>query len=263
MAAAVPPRPSFRIPRPDPSTRPSTRPSEPAPVSAVVLSRDSEAPSSEPAPESEAVAFSRESEARLSLHSVDLEELPEARSDSHQRATLPPPLEDADPLDVVMDALRGLKCLRAVEAASVCLAAVVRAVGCRAAVAHLWDANEGTFVIAYALGPNAEVLLNCRHEATDPLLAESFANRVPRVINHEARPPLPRHSAIGGAWSVLVAPVLDGSAPLGAIELVDPLDGSCFDDRHIAATRYATERLVALLHDADSSIGTLIAPPAE
>jgi hypothetical protein len=200
---------------------------------------------------------------RLSLHSVDLEELQEATSDSHQRATLLHPLEDADPLDLVMDALRGVKCLRAVEAASVCLAAIVRAVGCRAAMAHLWDAREGTFVIAYALGPNAEVLLNCRHDATDPLLAESFAKRVPRVVNHEARPALPRHSAVGGAWSVLVAPVLDGSAPLGAIELVDPLDGSCFDDRHIAATRYATERLVALLREADLDIGTVIAPPAE
>jgi hypothetical protein len=200
---------------------------------------------------------------RVSLHSVDLEEIAEPTSDSHQRTTLLHPLDDADPLDLVMDALRGVRCLRAVEAASVCLAAIVRAVGCRAAMAHLWDGREGTFVIAYALGPNAEVLLNCRHEATDPLLAESFANRVPRVINHEARPALPRHSAIGGAWSVLVAPVLDGSAPLGAVELVDPLDGSCFDDRHIAATRYATERLVALLREADSDIGTVLAPPAE
>ena len=227
MHAAIPPRPSLRVPRPTPSQRP------------------------------------RKSEPRLSLHSVDLEEVAETKSQSHQRTTLLHPLGEEDPLDVVMDALRNVKCLRAVEAASVCLAVVVRAVGCRAAMAHLWDAREETFVIAYALGPNGAFLLNARHDASDPLLSESFARRVPCVINHEARAALPRHSVVGGAWSVLVAPVMDGDAPLGAIELVDPLDGSCFDDRHIAATRYATERLVMLLREADGGIGKVLAPPPE
>ena len=242
MAAAVPPRPALRVPRPERSDR----------VSSERVSARPTVPASRPP---------TKSEPRLSLHSVDLEE--EARSDSHQRTTLLHPLGEDDPLDMVMEALRGVKCLRAVEAASVCLAVVVRAVGCRAAMVHLWDAQERTFVIAYALGPNAGVLLNARHEATDPLLAESFVRRVPRVVNHEARPVLPRHSVIGGAWSVLVAPVMDGGSPLGAFELVDPLDGSCFDDRHIAATRYATERLVALLRGADGRIGKVIPAPAE
>jgi hypothetical protein len=154
---------------------------------------------------------------------VDLEEdHAEQRSDSHQRTTLLQPLGENDPLDVVMDALRNVKCLRAVEAASVCLAVTVHAVGCRAAIAHLWDAREETFVVAYALGPNGSVLLNARHGTDDPLLAEGFAKRVPRVVNHEQRAPLPRHSVLGGAWSVLVAPVMDGETPLGAIESPRP-----------------------------------------
>jgi hypothetical protein len=198
---------------------------------------------------------------------VDLEEVAsppdQTRSDSHQRATLLHPLGEDDPLDIVMDALRGVKCQRAVEAASVCLAVTVRAVGCRAAIVHLWDAREASFVVTYALGPNAGLLLNARHTTDDALLAESFGKRVPRVINNEQRPGLPRHAVLGGAWSLLVAPVMDADAPLGAIELIDPLDGSCFDDRHVAATRYATERLVVLLRDADSTIGKLIPPPAE
>jgi len=208
-------------------------------------------------PASGARALRAISEPRLSLHSVDLEE------------TLVHPPED-DPLDLVVAALRGVSCLRAVEAASVCLAAGVRAIGCRAAIAHLWDAREESFVIAYALGPNAGVLLNARHGREDPILAQSFRNRVPRVINHShnnhgqtARPTLARHSALGGAWSVLVAPVIDGERPLGAIELVDPLDGSCFDDRHIAAASYTTDRLVALLRGVDTTIGTLLVPPED
>jgi hypothetical protein len=177
--------------------------------------------------------------------------------------TMVNPQGDDDPLVVVMAGLRGLTCRRAVEAASVCLAVTVRAVGCRAAMAHLWDANEKSFVITYALGPNAAILLNAHHGSDDPVLAESFQKRAPRVINHEARPPLPRHSAVGGAWSVLVAPAMDGAKLLGAFELIDPLDGSCFDDRHVAATRYAAERLVSFLREADSRIGKLIAPPEE
>jgi hypothetical protein len=240
MAAAVPPRPSFHVPRPDPSKRESG------------ISTAYRPPS--------------ETEPHLPLHSVDFEVELEAdgpeRTNTHQRATLPPPLDD-DPLDVVMDGLRGVKCLRAVEAASVCLAVTVRAVGCRAAIAHLWNERGNSFVVAYALGPNAHLLLNSRHGVTDPLLCEAIARRVPRVVNSEYRSPLPRHAVLGGAWSVLVAPVMDGDAVLGAIELLDPLDGSCFDDRHIAAARYATSHLVALLLDASGSIGKLLAPPAE
>ncbi len=248
ISAAVPPRPAFRVPRPEPVGRTSTVPSAAAPVARRAPSK---------------------SEPRLSLHSVDLEEVPatsnaqDTRSESHQRATLVHPLGEDDPLDLVMEALRGVRCLRAVEAASVCLAVVVRAVGCRGAIAHLWDPREQSFIIAYALGPNAPVLLNAHHDASDPLLAEAFAKRTPRASRPRSPPAAPRHSVLGGAWSVLVAPVADGNVPLGAIELVDPLDGSCFDDRHIAATRYVTERLVGLLRDADSSIGRLIPPPAE
>jgi hypothetical protein len=241
MVAAVPPRPCLRVPRPSPSPRAS-------------------APASGPrAP--------AKTDPRLSFHSVDFEEDVELEedtpNDSSQRATLPPPLDDDDPLDVVVEGLRGVRCLRAVEAASVCLAITVRAVGCRAAIAHLWNERGNSFVVAYALGPNAHMLLNTRHSVTDALLYEAVSRRVPAVVNSEQRPPLPRHAVLGGAWSVLVAPVMDGDAIYGAIELLDPLDGSCFDDRHLAATRYATARLVALLHEAGGSIGKLLAPPAE
>ncbi len=232
MNAAVPPRPSLRVPRPSPTR---------------------------------AVPVPPKSEPRLSLHSVDLEEQSDEASERHQRATLVHPLGEDDPLDVVMDLLRGLRCKRAVEAASVCLAACTKAVGCRAAIVHLWDQEAREFVVVYALGKNAAMLLNARHPAEDPLLDEAFAKRVPRVVNYEgARAPLARHAVVGGAWSVLVAPVTtETGLALGAIELVDPLDGSCFDDRHVAATRYTTQRLAELLKDAEARIGKLIAPPAE
>jgi hypothetical protein len=180
-------------------------------------------------------------------------------SETQARATLIHPLDEHDPLDMVLEGLKGVKCRRAVEAASVCLAALVQAVGCRAAIAHLWDEKEKSFVVVYALAPSAGVLLNTRHDEKDPLFAEAFAKRKPRVINFSGgRPVLTRHAVLAGAWSVLVAPVLDGGSKLGVLELVDPLDGSCFDDRAIAAAHYAAERLGDLLHEADKGIGRVL-----
>jgi hypothetical protein len=219
-------------------------------------------------------ALKAKSDARESLHSVDLEEVPPSSrnggdrvsgistrgSDTHARATLIHPDEVLDPLDVVLEGLRNVKCRRAVEAASVCLASLVRAVGCRAALAHLWDAKEKSFVVVYVLAPSAGMLLNTRHGASDPLFAEAFGKRKPRVINYGAgRTALARHGVIAGAWSVLVAPVMEGGEKLGVLELVDPLDGSCFDDRAIAAAHYAAERLSDLLAETDMAIGKVLA----
>jgi hypothetical protein len=211
----------------------------------------------------------------VTLHSVDLEDVatrasddaPTSRpfgrtSDTHARATLLSPMGEVDPLDAVLESLRGIKCERAVEAASVCLAALARAVGCRAAMVHLWDAREETFVVVYALAPipeAIEVLLNTRHTEMDPLLAQAIVKRSPRVFNYDgSRPIAARHAVIPGAWSVLTAPVIDGGVVLGVLELIDPLDGSCFDDRAIAAAHYVAERLADLLNDAAKEIGKVV-----
>ena len=50
---------------------------------------------------------------------------------------------------------------------------------------------------------------------------------------------------------------------LGLLELIDPLDGSCFDDRAIAAAHYATERLGDLLQDAEKGIGKVVCIDSE
>ncbi|HEY2511747.1 MAG TPA: hypothetical protein VGI39_12855 [Polyangiaceae bacterium] len=241
--AAAPPRPTFQVPRPDrTSATRVTNQARPAPRLVP--------PKSEP---------------RVSLHSVDMEVLGgNALGDPLQRNTRPDPLEERDPLDLVMETLRGVRCERAVETASVCLAAAVRGIGCRAAIAHLWDPRERSFVVVYALGPNAGVLLNARHDADDPLLTFAFEKPNPRVVNYEgARAPLARHGVVGGAWSVLVVPVVEDGEALGAMELIDPLDGSCFDDRHIAAARYAAGKQVELLEGAISSIGKILIPVLE
>jgi len=204
----------------------------------------------------------RRSEPRLSLHSIDLEADDEKPRDS--QATLSAETEELDPIDVVIDALRTVTCETAVEAASLCLAWCARALRARAALVYLYDAEARELVVVYALGERAGHILLTRHKATEATLAKALHKRSPRVENYgdERRPPA-RYAFIGGAWSALVAPVLDGTRILGAIELVDPLDGSCFDEGAIAAACYTTKRLAELLAAFDGTIGAVIRPPED
>jgi hypothetical protein len=167
----------------------------------------------------------------------------------------------------VIDALRGARCESAIEASSLCLAWCARAVRARAGLVHLYDASTDEFVVVYALGERAGHLLLTRHAARGDALAAAIVKGSPRVDdyvdNNEGRTPPARYAFFGGVWSALVAPVMDGARVLGAVELVDPLDGSCFDERAIAATCYASKRLAELLVTFDGTIGAVIRPPDE
>jgi hypothetical protein len=226
----------------------SQRPTRPMPVLRV------------PRPETRKPA---RSEPRVSLHSVDLEVL-EATPPAERKTLLTPHPED-DPIDIVIEALRNASCESAIEAASLCLAWCARAVRCRAALVHLYDPRSHEFVVVYALGERAGYLLLTRHAAMDDALAAAVVKGSPRVDNYgggKRRAPQ-RYAFFGGAWSALVAPVMDGERILGAIELVDPLDGSCFDENAIAASCYVTKRLAELLAPFGGKIGAVIRPPDE
>ena len=198
------------------------------------------------------------SEPRVSLHSIDLEVVDD--SALHDRVTLPRPIGE-EPLDAVIDALRTLTCSGPVEAATVCLAACVRAIPVRAALVHLLDARTGDLVVVYAHGDAARRLLLHHTAVGDATFVDAIAKRAPRVFNYggpEGRAPLARHATFGNVWSVLVAPVMEDDRVLGLVELVDPLDGSAFDDDAVSALRYATSHLGEILGAYDGAIGNVI-----
>jgi hypothetical protein len=192
---------------------------------------------------------------------VDLEELPVA---SQPRPTLLSPVPEEEPLDVVIDALRGVTCETPVEAASLCLAWCVRALHARAGIVHLYDPASDELVVVYALGDGAGHLILTRHALTDEAIAAAIARGVPRVRSYgEGRPAPARYGLLGGPWSALVAPVMDGETPLAVLELLDPLDGSCFDERAVSACCYAAKRLAELLAGVGGSIGAIIRAPED
>lgn len=200
------------------------------------------------------------------LNSVDLEVLEEAVLGQERATVVKAPADEEDPLDVVINALRSLSCSSAIEAASVCLAACARAIPSRAALVHLYDAASRDLVLVYGRGVGAASLLRTRSPLDDEAIGEAIVKRVPCVTNYAATSqqlPHARHAYFGSVWSVIVAPVVENDRLFGAIELVDPLDGSCFDAAAVAAVRYASARLAELLHGFDGRIGNVIAPPEE
>jgi GAF domain-containing protein len=58
---------------------------------------------------------------------------------------------------------------------------------------------------------------------------------------------LPRYAALGGARSLLVAPVVHEGRFLGAIELLNPLDGQPFNESEGNALTYIAEQFAEFI----------------
>ena len=56
-----------------------------------------------------------------------------------------------------------------------------------------------------------------------------------------------RYQAIGGARSIIIAPVLQAGRALGAIEIINPLDGMPFTDDEANAMTYIAEQYAEYL----------------
>jgi len=116
---------------------------------------------------------------------------------------------------------------------------------------HVFDINNGEFVVVRAHGPNAEKLLLYRTPDSDPLMIAAIRRvRALRVENAESDE---RYQ--GGRWektgstpkSALCGGVKQGGRYLGAIELVNPMGGGPFHDSEINALDYICEQFAEFL----------------
>jgi hypothetical protein len=163
-------------------------------------------------------------EARATLNSVDMEEVPEAQPVTKSappplppRASAPPPppppadivldlVRRAPPVaikepaavvnvaprapqpsitDVLFDAMHELSFFEsAVEGGSFCLATALRALPCLAGLVHLYDVENREFVVVYAQGPRAERLLGTRQSGSDRLLSRAAMQNVATVEDY-------------------------------------------------------------------------------
>ncbi len=133
----------------------------------------------------------------------------------------------------------------AIEGGAFCLGLALEKLPSRAGIVHLYDINKREFVIVTANGTGSDQLLSRRHGDKDPLLSAAMRKRHALVMNNADKNDaafVERYEVIGGAKSLIIAPVLKDGRFLGAIELIDPLDGAPFTEADGNAIAYMSEQ---------------------
>jgi hypothetical protein len=186
------------------------------------------------------------------LRSVDLEVI--AQVTDERRSSVPPPLpararkqmptpraSHPEIVDHVFSTLRDLSFFEtAVEAAAFCVCVAMKAIPSLAGLALLRDEEQGGYVVVYARGPRGYAVVRTRVPEDDPAVAAALTHGGPFSMEYGYDRSLTpeRHAEFGEPWTVLLAPVQGEERCMGAIELVDPLDGTSLGeaDRQALAT---------------------------
>lgn len=134
----------------------------------------------------------------------------------------------------------------ALEGAAFCLWVVLDKLPSKAAFVHFYDIDKREYVIASIAGEAGVDQLTRRNSANDPWLAEAMRRRGAFVVtdasSHEGAG-VERFAALGGPRSVVIAPIMLGGRALGAIEIMNPLDGNPYGDDDGNAVAYMAEQL--------------------
>ncbi len=134
----------------------------------------------------------------------------------------------------------------AVEGGDFCLALALTKLPSQAGIVELYDIDRREFLVACTRGDGARQLLLRRFPETDAMLSAAMRKRRALVLPDAAQTEAAtneRYVALGGARSVIVAPVMLQGRFLGAIELVNPADGEPFTESDGNALTYIAQQL--------------------
>jgi hypothetical protein len=147
----------------------------------------------------------------------------------------------------LFEAMHDLHFLRdALEGGEFCLTLAMEKLPSQAGIVHLYDIDRREFLVTSTRGAGTSVLLSRRVPENDGVLFSAMRKRKPLVFADAAQTEaatVERYLAIGGARSVIVAPVEQGGRFLGAIEILNPLDGQPFTEAEGNAIMYIAEQL--------------------
>lgn len=133
----------------------------------------------------------------------------------------------------------------ALEGGHFCLAIATEKLPSKAAYVHLYDIDKREFVLVCTRGHSTESLLLSRTGEADALLASAMRKRRAVVVNdpaEESGTQASRFAPIGGIKRIIVSPVMLAGRFLGAIELINPVDGAPFTDLEGNAISYMAEQ---------------------
>jgi len=217
---------------------------------------------------------------RPTLRSVDLEVVYDAERDANRRSTVPPPLPERasrsrshrapinktppTSLDRVMSSLQDLTFFETMaEAAAFCLVTAMQAVPSLGGLVLLREdgGEAGGYIVVYARGPRGYELVRARVGEDDASIGAALVRGGPVALEYgDGRSPPSRHTVFGDPWTTLVVPVQEPHRCLGAIELVDPIDGCTLSDATREALTTIASRLVDFGHGRSRSVGNVFAP---
>lgn len=218
----------------------------------------------------------RPREPRPTLRSVDLEVIAQVtQATEERRSSMPPPLpprarkqvpapraSHPEIVDHVFSTLRDLSFFEtAVEAAAFCVCVAMKAIPSLAGLALLRDEKQGGYIVVYARGPRGYAVVRTRVPEDDPAIAATLACGGPQSLEYaQGRPAPPRHAAFGDPWTALVAPVQGAERCVGAIELVDPIDGKSLGDADRRALATVAQHLADFVRRHDLDVARVFAP---
>ena len=133
----------------------------------------------------------------------------------------------------------------AVEGGDFCLSLAMEKLPSQAGIVHLYDIDSRQFLVTSVRGASTSKLLLKRHAETDPMLSAAMRKRraIVLVDATQGEPAaLERYAAVGGARSLIIAPVMQSGRFLGAIELLNPLDGGPYTESEGNAVSYIAEQ---------------------
>jgi GAF domain-containing protein len=155
-------------------------------------------------------------------------------------------LRGEDLIADLFEAMHDLHFVRdSIEGGDFCLALAMEKLPSQGGIVHLYDIDRREFLVTSTRGANTSRLLLKRHPESDAMLSAAMRKRRAVVLadasSGEAAS-IERYEALGGARSLMIAPVMQAGRFLGAIELINPLDGQPFTDAEGNALTYIAEQ---------------------
>ncbi len=148
----------------------------------------------------------------------------------------------------LFESMHDLHFLRdALDGGQFCLALATEVLPARAALVHFFDLEKREWVVACARGKEAARLLNTRSAESDAVLVEAARKRRAVVMSSPTQADAKRYQELGGGRSLIVAPIMQAGRALGALEIINPLDGMPFTEDEGNAITYIAEQYAEYL----------------
>jgi GAF domain-containing protein len=151
----------------------------------------------------------------------------------------------------LFESMHDLHFLRdAIEGGEFCLSLAMEKLPSQAGIVHLYDIDKREFLVTSTRGAGTSGLLMRRHPENEPLLLAAMNRRRAIVLADATVAPaaaVDRYTAVGGARSLIIAPVMQYGRFLGAIEIMNPLDGQPFTEAEGNALNYIAEQFAEFL----------------